>query len=388
MLKGKTPLGHQRKSFGFPGTNNYMGIEIDFLAVGDASKSGDAIAIRFGNLHGARKEQMVITIDGGTKDSGQKLVDHIKTHFGTTSVNIAFLSHPDGDHASGVSEILENLTVNQVVMHRPWTHSKAIHGLFDDDRTTPNSISERSRENLAAAHAIEQLALTKGIEIVEPFTGIKTDNGSIRILGPTQDYYRELLTRFDYMPELIEAKEASFSIFNAAAKAIKWVAERWDQDLLVEPEEDATSPENNSSMILLITTDDGKQYLFTGDAGVPALSRALDYADQQRIDLSKLTFIQTPHHGSKRNIGPSVLNRLFGGIKPLGTADKTTFISAAKEGAPKHPNKRVTNAFLRRGVKTFVTAGNSICHSDNAPSRAGWTAAPTIPFHNQVEDDE
>jgi hypothetical protein len=29
-----------------------MGIEIDFLAVGDGSKSGDAIAVRFGNLYG------------------------------------------------------------------------------------------------------------------------------------------------------------------------------------------------------------------------------------------------------------------------------------------------------------------------------------------------
>lgn len=66
-----------------------MGIEIDFLAVGEASKSGDAIAIRFGNLHGRREEQTVITIDGGTKESGDNLVEHIKTHFGTTHVDLS-----------------------------------------------------------------------------------------------------------------------------------------------------------------------------------------------------------------------------------------------------------------------------------------------------------
>ena len=95
-----------------------MGIEIDFLAVGEASKSGDAIAIRFGNLHGRREEQTVITIDGGTKESGDNLVEHIKTHFGTTHVDFAFLTHPDGDHASGMSEILEKLTVGKVLIKK------------------------------------------------------------------------------------------------------------------------------------------------------------------------------------------------------------------------------------------------------------------------------
>jgi len=366
-----------------------MGIEIDFLAVGDASKSGDAIGIRFGNLHGKREEQTVITIDGGTKESGENLVEHIKTHFGTTRVDYAFLTHPDGDHASGMSEVLENLTVGQVVMHRPWEHSHAIHDLFDDDRTTPNSISERSKENLTAAHEVEKLALAKNIQIIEPFAGVSTKDGSIRVLGPSQDYYREVLAQFDYMPEVIQAESRAFSFSNAAAKIINWVVEKWDEDKLVEPQDDAVSAENNSSMIMLITTANGKHHLLTGDAGVPALSRALDYAANIPIDWSKLAFIQTPHHGSKRNIGPSILDRLFGGIKPPGTKlDKMTFVSAAKEGAPKHPNKRVTNAFLRRGVNSYVTAGHGKRFHDDAPARAGWSVATPIEFQYQVEDDD
>ena len=141
-------------------------------------------------------------------------------------------------------------------------------------------------------------------------------------------------------------------------------------------------------MILLITVSD-KLHLFTGDAGVPALSAALDHTATIPIDWSKLTFIQMPHPGSKRNIGPTVLNRLLGGPKPLGNIpDKTTFVSAAKEGSPKHPNKRVTNAFLRRGVKPFVTAGQGKRHHDIAPARAGWSAATPISFYHQVEGDD
>jgi hypothetical protein len=68
--------------------------------------------------------------------------------------------------------------------------------------------------------------------------------------------------------------------------------------------------------------------------------------------------------------------------------DKTGFISAAKEGEPKHPNKRVVNALLRRGLRPFVTAGRDKCHRDNAPVRQGWSAAEPLLFYAQVEDDD
>ena len=49
-----------------------MGFEVDFLPVGEGEKSGDAIAIRCGNLNGSRNEQFVMVIDGGTLDSGMR----------------------------------------------------------------------------------------------------------------------------------------------------------------------------------------------------------------------------------------------------------------------------------------------------------------------------
>ena len=42
-----------------------MGYEVDVLGVGGESKSGDAIALRWGNLYGSREEQKVVVIDGG-----------------------------------------------------------------------------------------------------------------------------------------------------------------------------------------------------------------------------------------------------------------------------------------------------------------------------------
>ena len=56
-----------------------MGYEIDFLSM-DMDGSGDAICVRWGNLHGSREEQKVIVIDAGYADTGQKIVNHIETY--------------------------------------------------------------------------------------------------------------------------------------------------------------------------------------------------------------------------------------------------------------------------------------------------------------------
>lgn len=54
-----------------------MGYEIDFLAVGE-KKSGDAICIRWGNLHGSRDEQKVVVIDAGYASTGEQVIEHIE----------------------------------------------------------------------------------------------------------------------------------------------------------------------------------------------------------------------------------------------------------------------------------------------------------------------
>jgi hypothetical protein len=67
-----------------------MAFEIDYIPVGDEEKGADAIALRFGNLTGQRNEQKVIVIDGGFKESGEKLVKHIKDFYNTDHVDIVF----------------------------------------------------------------------------------------------------------------------------------------------------------------------------------------------------------------------------------------------------------------------------------------------------------
>lgn len=352
------------------------------MAVGNESQSGDAIAVRFGDLHGAREEQTVVIIDGGFTDTGKELADFIEKHYSTSQVDLVISTHPDADHINGLSYIIENLTVGELWIHKPWEHIEGIADKFKDGRVTDNSIGEKLKESLESAYALCQLAESKGVVIKEPFTGLTDASGCIKVLGPKQDYYEELVLDFDGLPKKKEEDDRGF--FAEAAKAIaRFVKELWHEDSLTDDGE--TSPKNNSSVVTQMILDENRM-LFTGDAGIPALEKVADELEAC-FDPAKLKFIQIPHHGSHRNIGPTVLNRIVG--EPITQGEDphfSAFVSSAKKGEPKHPNKKVLNAFTRRGARTHTTQGSSKCHFNDAPEREGYSTANPVPFYEEVEE--
>ncbi len=371
-----------------------MSFEVDFLSVGEGEMSGDAIALRVGNLTGSRGQQFVMVIDGGTTEAGERLVEHIETFYGTDTVDLVVNTHPDGDHSSGLYSVLEKLKVGHLWMHQPWEHSGEICKMFKDGTLTNDRLSAKMQKALGDAWDLEKLAKRRGIRITEPFSDGEANQQyrGITILGPNTTYYESLLPDFRDMPDVKEQVGAYFSrgfraLVEAAAQVVSKVAEAWGKETLQDPEDDATSAENNTSVVLLLQLD-GKQLLFTGDAGVPALDRAADFAHLLGIQLTASTFEQIPHHGSKRNVGPTILNRIVGPRLPSSANPntKTVFVSASKGGMPKHPAKKVTNAYQRRGAKVLATQGDSLRHSHQAPARSGWGPATPLPFYTEVEE--
>ena len=78
---------------------------------------------------------------------------------------------------------------------------------------------------------------------------------------------------------------------------------------------------------------------------------------------------------------------MLGPKLPAGMApSRRAFCSSAKS-APKHPSKKVVNAFQRRGVKVFATEGQHKRHHKDAPDRAGWVTATPLPFYTEVEEE-
>ena len=150
-------------------------------------------------------------------------------------------------------------------------------------------------------------------------------------------------------------------------------------------EDGETSARNNTSVITLVQPGESR-WLLTGDAGIPALHAALDYYETLRgsISGSPFTIVQVPHHGSRRNVSPSLLNRWLG-PRDAGYATPTAFISSAKAD-PKHPSPKVTNAFTRRGATVVATEGINIWHHEGTPSRSDYW--PVTPIGPLAEDDD
>src|SRR5687768_8922690 len=94
--------------------------EIDFLPVGDEGQSGDAIAIRF--TRPDNDEQAVVIIDAGFQDDGDALVEHVKTWYETDQVDLALVTHPDGDHIGGMGKVIEGLNVGTLCVHDIGAH--------------------------------------------------------------------------------------------------------------------------------------------------------------------------------------------------------------------------------------------------------------------------
>ena len=364
-----------------------MSYEVDVIGIGQESKSGDAIAVRWGNLHGARNEQRVVLIDGGFRESGQDVVNHIKNYFGTAFVDAVISTHADQDHVNGLHVVLDQLSIGQLWIHKPWEHNRGISEKFVDGRVTDHSIGLQLRESLESAYDLVTEAGRKQVPVVEPFAGLSLYNEQqFCILGPTPYYYESLIPNFEGMPRPKDALATLFpEMMGTATRAMKRFFSLWGVDDL--DNDDTTSAKNNSSVVSALTVE-GRRLLFTGDAGVTALSHAADQLDLLTQGPA-LKFVQIPHHGSRRNVGPAILDRLIGGALPEGQSrDITAIASTAKKGEPKHPRKAVMNAFTHRGASARATRGNTIRHSHEAPVRAGWNALAADGYYWEYDDEE
>jgi beta-lactamase superfamily II metal-dependent hydrolase len=176
------------------------------------------------------------------------------------------------------------------------------------------------------------------------------------------------------------------SIIERLLKAVaQFIKETWTGETLSETPE-PTSASNETSVIQFAILDD-HPVLLTGDVGPAGLKEAADFIESNGYVLPKLRFVQVPHHGSRRNVTPSVLNRWLG--EPLANSTNlargTAFCSAAEDDED-HPRKKVVNAFLRRGYPVHTTKGQNKFHYMGTPAREDWGASLPLPFSLEVEE--
>jgi beta-lactamase superfamily II metal-dependent hydrolase len=330
--------------------------EVDLLAVEPDGKSGDAIIARFSTPTGA---QAVVVIDGGFADTGTDIVNHVRRWYGTSYVDLVINTHPDADHINGLKTVLEQLEVGELLIHQP-----RLHGFTETD------LNPEALDDLLA------VARRRGVLVTEPFAGLQRFDGALTVVGPTQAYYEELLKE-QLMSRSLAAVLAS--LYRKALVQTRRVLAALPPETLDDTGE--TTPRNNTSVITQLTVD-GRRLLFTGDAGIPALHAALDYAELFYLTSATLDFLDVPHHGSRRNLGPTILDRLLRGQGGV------TAVVSASDSDPKHPSPKVTNALMRRGCEVYTTEdGQKWYHSGDAPAR-GWGAAQPVPPLDEADDED
>jgi beta-lactamase superfamily II metal-dependent hydrolase len=370
-----------------------MEYEVEFHPVGDASKTGDAITIRYG----ANGIYNVMVVDGGAGDTGEILVDHIKAHYGiNTVISDVVSSHPDTDHASGLRAILRSFPVQRRWAHGLWDHAGALLPYMADKRWTVAGLTKDIRDSYPIIAELRDLAAAQGTTILEPFAGQII--GPFIVLSPTAWAYQRLLAQFRKTPEadtaaleaegmLLPPPRQSAGIFGGLQRLVEaaqtWIGELWDVELLREGA--ITAAENETSTVLLGQFSDGG-ILLTGDAGANALHWSIGDARARGIDLSTIKLVQIPHHGSRSNVTPSVLDSLIGPRLPLGTPTRIQGIVSCPRDDESHPRKMVMNAFRRRGVAVFKTQGSRIrFYSRAMGQRPGDVDAAPFGWFDRVE---
>ncbi len=368
-----------------------MFCEIEFLAVGTGSKPGDAIVVRYGEPDAYE----LILIDGGHAETGETLVSHLKKHFGEdVSLAHVVLTHSDADHASGLREVLREIPVKNLWLHIPWLLAEEARHLFKDKRWTKDGLSAAIKNEYDIISEIVDLAVAADCNIHYPFQGETI--GPLRVLSPSRAAYVHLLPQFDKTPDPDQSLLEDASMWlgkgqtfvgglleKLVAKAQTWIEEKWDSERLKDG--GVTSASNETSVVLYGDFGDNRRVLLTGDAGVNGLTWAANYAESSGFPLQQFSFVQITHHGSRRNVGPTILNRLLGGIQPEGSDTRFAAFVSAPADDDTHPRKMVLNAFLRRGGRVIATQGTNKIHYGGFPKRDGYDTATPMSFSPKVE---
>lgn len=359
-----------------------MNYELEFISINEDSCDADAICMRFFDKE--RGRYIIGVYDGGTQKYGNALVSHLTKYYfqNTKNPTIDFIvcSHTDQDHASGLCELFDHFHVGALIVNRPWLYIDDIFDKVTDGRITKSSLENRLKQAYPYVSALEEKALKNNTPIYEGFQGT-TIYKQLKILSPTKEFYKSLLVESSKTP-LSENSVAQDSFFTRILNEAKTTLESWTNELLREKV--STSPENEASIVLLGDMVE-EQFLLTGDAGIRALRQSIDYASKTGIDIRRIKVHQIPHHGGRHNVSPSILDALLGKKIVKGTTPtKYAFVSVGK--GTNHPQKMVTNAYMRRGAKVYEARTHTVRHQNGMTSRSGWTTTTPIAFSEKVED--
>jgi beta-lactamase superfamily II metal-dependent hydrolase len=334
-----------------------MRYEYEILKVGDA----DVIFIR----HYIKDIPYVVLIDAGNISDWKKIKDHLTKYYGTHNIDLAIGPHPDNDHMGGFFGLLDDdITISEF-----WLIDPAKYLTQDDikyyrtEDGAMNTVRQIFNKPNDDSQNLIDILIGQQINAKTVIAGTKHSKVPIKVVGPTADYYGEVVKNMvkDYRVKVYE--EADTTEYDEAEQISVDTAKS-----SIDTCDDDQSPYNQSSIILLYEPEDGKKILFTGDATCASLIKMIEeYPDIKDIDLLKV-----PHHGSKHNLSSVIIDTL----KP-----KTSYISA--KGTRKHPSSAIVNYLSKYGNVYSTHKCNGFIHRSQGIDRANTKSLEALKLKQQ-----
>jgi hypothetical protein len=207
------------------------------------------------------------------------------------------------------------------------------------------------------------LAEKKSAKIHNTFASFSMYDAAITVLGPSNEYYCELVKQFPGM------HEERVNLYSS-----ELVEYPYDHNYNHFYDDPITSAKNDSSMILYLNYDEFS-VLFTGDCGVESLEKACVFAKDNSINLNGVDYLQIPHHGSINNINKKLLDHI---------SPQKAFVSAPAS-SQKHPSRLIVNYLTKlKGIKVFHVSENTIRISHKAPKREGWSPVKPLSLFERI----
>jgi beta-lactamase superfamily II metal-dependent hydrolase len=305
------------------------GFEVDMLSLGDA----DSNLVTAWN---GPVDPYFILIDGG-KAGHAKQVRALLAKRNIRHIHSVVCTHLHDDHAGGLVQLLgdPSLSFGQVAYHDPRDYVSETD-IKDALRKSAGSTEAAViKDSLQTVQELSLVLRRRAIPRVAPFQGQFVD--FLQVLSPSPSFYSELVEEFGDADKILEVSE----IYKTAPLRLTGHL----MDGLLESstldEQPVTSPVNESSMVLGVRIL-GSSYLFSSDAGVRALNEVAQFC---RSNAQGITWMQIPHHGSRNNLNPKLIEYFH---------PSTAFVSA--KGGDGHPSVAVVNAFKKVGTEVYSTA--------------------------------
>jgi hypothetical protein len=289
------------------------------------------------------------------------------------------LSHADNDHAAGLIGVLKRFDVKNLWMNRPWLYAAEIRQHFHGNYILDGLI-QQIRDMHPYLVELEKIARSKGTMIHDVFQGDVI--GPFRVLAPSRERYVSLLPDLDKTPTSYRDAQVNAFLRGMLEGAKSWLDEAWDIETLSSNPNPPTSASNETCVVQHAIIEDHR-ILLTSDIGPGGLNEAADYAYSLGL-LKPPHFVQVPHHGSRRNVTPAVLDRWLGPRMARGLVFGTAYCSVGNDKSD-YPRGQVKNAFQRRGYPVYVTRGGARSHFSGRELRPGWDWATPEPFADRVE---